>query len=396
MKKLFVAVLALAALAACNKEEVPSFNDNEAKTIEISVLNLVQETKALGGDTAQGTAEACAEFGDLKVLFATSDGAIKFEDTLAAADGTTDDTHKGDNFTEYVKDEAYADGVRRWHNVPAEIKKIAVVRYEDTDFPDGLVDKDLEDDILALAKDLNANIARPIDTMVLYGEDTLEDTGATHMVGESLFHVWKAEVNVAPKFARFEVRKIQCLELGDQNALADPTKYDFDELKLNSLTWNYKPDGGEVETHEAPATFGATLYGSYTPAADFVYKYDQNTCTAATRSNEYTPTNGAWSWNVLPGEFQDLTLDIDAYAYNYQVSYKADESDRNFPLYVTDLATDKEGTSVDNQFVAGNIYHIDLIFKQENIKTADGICVEVVVTVNPWNVVERFPVYENQ
>lgn len=391
MKKLFVAVLALAALAACNKEEAPSFNDNEAKSIEISVLNLVQETKAVGGDTAQGTKKNCAEFGELKVLFATSDGAIKFEDTLAATDGTTDDTHKGDSFTEYVKDEAYADGVRRWHNVPAEIKRIAVVRYEETDFPDGLEDKDLEDDILALAQDLEENIDRPIETMVLYGDGELSDTGETHMVGESLFHVWKAEVTVAPAFARFEVRKIQCLELGNQNDLADPTKYDFDELKLKSLKWNYKPESGVVENHEAPATFGATLYGSYTPAADFVYKYDKNTCTG-TRSNEYTPANGAWSWNVLPGEFQDLTLDIDAYAYNYQVSYKEDQSDRNFPLYVADLATD---SAVDNKFKAGNIYHINLIFKQENIKTADGICVEVVVTVNPWNVVERFPVYQN-
>lgn len=396
MKKLFVAVLAIAALAACNKEEAPVYQDNEAKTIEISILNLVQETKALaGGDTAQGTPKNCAEFGELKVLFATSDGAIKFEDTLAAADGTTDDTHKGDSFTEYVKDEAYNnDGIRRWHNVPAEIKRIAVVRYEDTDFADGLVGKDLEDDILALAQDLEENIARPIETMVLYGDGELSDTGETHMVGESLFHVWKAEVNVAPAFARFEVRKIQCEELGALNNLGDPAQYDFDELVLKSLTWNYKPEGGAVETYEAP-DFGATLFGVYDPADDFDYKYDPNTCTEDTRSNEYLPTNGAWSWNVLPGEFQDLTLDIDAYAYNYRVSYEADGSDRNFPLYVADLATDSAGTSVDNKFVAGNIYHINLIFKQENIKTADGICVEVVVTVNPWNVVERFPVYQN-
>jgi hypothetical protein len=130
----------------------------------------------------------------------------------------TDDTHTSIN-GEYVKDEAYNDnGTRRWHNVPASIKKIAVVRYEATDFEGGCVGKDLEDHVLALAADMEKNVNRPIDEMVLCGFDTLEDTGETHMVGESMFHVWKAEVNVAPAFARFEVRSIKCTDLGALNA----------------------------------------------------------------------------------------------------------------------------------------------------------------------------------
>ena len=88
-------------------------------------------------------------------------------------------------------------------------------------------------------------------------------------------------------------------------------------------------------------------------------------------------------------------LDIDAYAYNYRVSYEEDESDRNFPLYVSGLSKSANGEEDGNAFEAGNIYHIDLIFKQENIKTDDGICVDVVVTVNTWKVVERYPIYKN-
>ena len=104
------------------------------------------------------------------------------------------------------------------NNVPATIKKIAVVRYEATDFAQGCVGLNLEDDVLALAQNMEENVNRPIETMVLCGWDALEDTGATHMVGESLFHVWKAEVNVAPAFARFEVRSIKCTDLGALNA----------------------------------------------------------------------------------------------------------------------------------------------------------------------------------
>ena len=394
MKKLFVAILALGALASCQKENVPVV-EAQNKTIEVSILNLVGESRAVvGGETAQGTEKLCAEFGELNILFVEADGKIAWEDTLVAEnDKMTDDTHNAID-GKYVKYEAYENGTRRWHNVPSSIRMIAVVRYETTDFPDGLVGKDLENDVLALASNMEKNVARPIETMVLCGYDALEDTGETHMVGESLYHIWKAEVNVAPAFARFEVRKIQCLELGDKNGSEDLREYDFDELKLNSLTWNYKPTSGAAVQYSAPADFGATLYGSYVPAADYAYPYDKNTCTAATRSNEYNP-NGAWSWNVLPGEFQDLTLDIDAYAYNYQVSYKEDQSDRKFPLFVSGLSTTSNGTADGNEFKAGNIYHINLIFKQENIKTDDGICVDVVVTVNPWKVVERFPIYQN-
>ena len=400
MKKLFVAVLALCALASCQKENTPSQVESESKTIEISVLNLVDESRAVvGGHTAQGTEKLCAEFGELKILFVEADGKIVHEDTLVADnENMTDDSH--DAITgEYVKDETYKnDGARRWHNVPASIKKIAVVRYEATDFPEGCVGKDLENDVLALASNMEANVIRPIEKMVLCGYDTLEDTGATHMVGVSLFHGWKAEGNVAPAFARFEVRSIKCTDLGALNADGNDATYDLDELKLKSLTWNYTDKTGDVE-YAAP-DFSATLYGVYAPAAGYTYKYDQNTCTAAERSAEYKPTttNGAWSWNVLPGEFKGLTVDIDGYAYDYQVSYEADESDRSFPLVVTGLESrDAEGnsTGVDNKFEAGNIYHISLIFKQDNIKSKDGICVDVDVNVNPWKVVERYPIYGN-
>ncbi len=407
MKKLFVAILALGALASCQKENLPSYADTENKTIEISILNLVGESRAVaGGETTQGSEKLCAEFGELNILFVKADGTIAHEDVLVADnEGMTDDTHTGIN-GEYVKDSNYSNGTRRWHNVPAEIKKIAVVRYikgKDFEGAENLVGLDLEDDVLTLASDMEENVARPIETMVLCGYADLKDTGATHIVGESLFHVWKAEVNVKPAFARFEVRTIECTDLGALNADDNDATYDLDELVLKSLTWNYLPTNGSVVEYTAP-DFGATLYGDYDPevehGADYEYKYDGNTCTAQTRSAVYNPASGcAWSWNVLPGEFQDLTLDIDGYAYDYKVSYEDDESDRNFPLFVSGLGTgrDTEGnvTGEDNEFVAGNIYHIDLKFKQDNIKAKDGICVEVVVTVNAWNVVERYPIYGN-
>lgn len=391
MKKLFVAVLALGALAACQKDNLPSYDESEAKTIQISILNETDYTRGVGGDTAQGEAKVCAANADLKVIFAKADGTIVYEDTLLTAtdQGTTDDKHNGvgaagENPT-YVKD-ADADKYM-WHNVPADVKQIAVVRYEAGDLAEGKTNfvGDNLSTLLALAENEAANLAREIEDIVLYGVDDLYDTGATHRVGSTFFHVWQADVTVAPKLARFEIHSLACTDLGALNADGDPDTYDLDELLLKSLTWT-----GAKEAHTAPGFGTQRLFGAYNPATA---KVDTNNQPDATlRSNAYAPTNGAWSWNVAPCTFSGLTLDIDAYAYDYTLA------GRNLPLVVTGLATTQANadakTADGNTFEAGKIYTIDLTFKQSNIKTADGICAVVTVVVQPWVIEKRYPVYQ--
>lgn len=375
MKKLFVAILALGALASCQKENVPSYADAETKTIQISILNETY-TRAQGGDTEKGTAEACASNDELVVLFAKTDGTILFHDNLTSA-GTTDNTHKGEGDA-YVKDEDT--GKYMWHKVPADVKKIAVVRFEANDITitDGTTNLSA---LEALAKDEAKNLNREVGDIVLYGVANLYDTNQTHRVGDAFYHVWQADVTVAPALARFEIHSISCTDLGTLNALGDPQQYDLDELQLKSLTWT-----GATAAHTAPGFGDVRLYGAYNPATA---AKDPNTHPEAEgRSNSYAPANGAWSWNVLPCTFTGLQVDIDAYAYDYVLA------SRNLPLTVTGLTTTSGSTEADgNEFKAGYIYTIDLTFVQENIKAQDGICVEVVVTVKPWVVEVRYPIY---
>ena len=117
-----------------------------------------------------------------------------------------------------------------WHNVPAEVKKIAVVRVQG----DEAKSFTTLAEYLALAKNQDVNIARGLDTIVLYGEDDLYDT---HAVGDAFFHIWQADVTVSPAFARFEINKIECSDLGKLNDDEDVNTYDLDELLLNSLTF---------------------------------------------------------------------------------------------------------------------------------------------------------------
>lgn len=422
MKKLFVAVLALGALASCQKEDVPATEEAKNKTIEINILNITEDTRSIeqptvGGDTAQGTEALCAEFSELNVLFAKADGTIMFEFPLYTTQDGIGDDHKdgeevsgennlGGSWTE--GDEITVDdtdvlnnGTRRWHNVPSYITQIAVVRYEENDVDITLGETKLAK-VKAAAENQALNIERPVTTMVLYGTDTLEDTGETHRVGDSVFHVWKADVTVAPAFARFEVRSIYCTDLGDANMDVyegttdlNPTTYGFDELLLKSLTLTYNGS----ETYTAPGFGSKRLLGSYISTASETYDEITNPSTARTEDDsKYLPTttNGAWSWNLTPGTFTSLVLDIDAYAYDYDIDLGG-EGARNFPLTVVGLATsrDAEGnvTGEDNQFVAGNIYYIDLVFTESNISENESICVDVEVTINPWNVVERYPIY---
>ena len=55
MKRMFIAAMAIAALVSCSKEEEVSYADSMSKTIQISILNETEGTRAVGGDTAKGT-----------------------------------------------------------------------------------------------------------------------------------------------------------------------------------------------------------------------------------------------------------------------------------------------------------------------------------------------------
>ena len=261
------------------------------------------------------------------------------------------------------------------------ISWIAVVRFEEGDITITNGTTKLSE-LEALAKSEAKNLARGVNDIVLYGASTLYDTNVTHRVGDAFYHIWQADVTVAPALARFEVRSVKCTDLGTLNADADPATYDLDELVLKSLTWT-----GATEAHTAPGFGDVRLYGAYNPATA---AKDANTQPdAAKRSNAYAPANGAWSWNVLPCTFSGLVVDIDAYAYDYVLA------SRNLPLTVTGLATTAGATTADgNAFAAGHIYTIDLEFTQENIKAQDGICVEVVVDVAEWVIEKRYPIYQ--
>lgn len=342
--------------------------DTQNKSIEITIANGNADTRVAGAVTPAGTNGACANAADLKVLFATSDGVILNELPLVA--DAASDLHANAGYNVGAKEgDTYV-----WHNVPWQVAQVAVVRYEAGDITITPNTTKLSE-VLALAENETKNITRKVEDIILYGVGALTDSNETHRVGDVVYHVWTTSVRVAPKFARFEISKLACTDLG---ANTDASKYSFDELAVGGLTWK-----GDKGTYEA-VSFSGKLYGANNATTSNTGCDENTQPDASKRSNTMTPASGVWSWNVKPQTFDELVVDLTAYSYSYKLA------DRDVDLKVTDL---KKGENIDNTFAAENIYQLDLSFVEKNIIDPEGLCVKVTVTIAPWTVNTVTPVF---
>ena len=425
MKKLFVCAMALAAFVSCSKDDIqgPAL-DSKNKSIEITIANGNGGTRAEGGITAAGTNNQSCVVDASKLMVLFTDGTYVLKALNLTAQATADPHPDGGttDVGQYAPGKVSTPNTYIWHNVPWNVTNIAVVRFEAGDITIAEDGTTKLADVAALATNEPLNLNRSLDQIVLYGVDVdgLQDTGETHRINDIVYHVWHAEVTVAPQFARFEINNFQCDDLGHYNhdyvqavgedgkPLFDEngapvytenlnlTTYGFDELVVAGLGWStvQNPATKNAETTVYPYTaksFTGTLYGDYVPENP---KYDFTagvTPTAtADRPNWMKPAQDAttetaevWSWNILPQTFDDLVVNMTAKAYDYQIAT------RNVPLNVIDL----DGTITDNKFEAGNIYQLDLSFNEVNIIDPEGLCVTVKVNIQPWTVNTVTPVF---
>lgn len=371
--------MAIAALVSCSKDDSaqgPAL-DSKNKTVEITIANAATDSRVEGGITAAGAADACAEATDLYVIFAQSNGNIV--EKLKLTDQATTDPHpedyEGTDVPENTPGKSEEESTYIWHNVDWSVTRVAVVRTAKVNTVPGYVDVSEYNNLqqyIDLASNENANIARGVADIVLYGEGTLKDTNETHRIGDVVYHVWSAwyknaegteveGIRVAPKFARFEINRLECSDLGVANNDGIDSTYGFDRLNVNGLTWNTQ----------------------YT-AKDFT-----GVLAAGEETNYMVATNGVWSWNILPTSFSGLVVDLVAEADDYEINAP------NVPLKVTGLSHTAVNGPVNNEFLAENIYKLDLTFTEANIIDPEGLCVKVTVEIAPWTVKTVYPVFGN-
>jgi hypothetical protein len=374
MKKLFVAVLAIAGLVACNNEPETVVVDSQNKSVAITIANANDDTRAAAGTTTPATANtqaAVANATDLKILFAAGDVILK-ELPLVGEEGTHNATNNG----EYMYGTKPAEGINGdyfFHNVPASVTKVAIVRYETGDITIVPGTTKLAD-VLALAESTAVNETREIDDVCLYGDAVLTKGDLCVEIDGVKYYVYPASVTVESKLARLEINNIECYDLGDDNDDNDLQTIGIDELTLKTLAWG----AGKSNTIDLN---GVVLKGSFDGVNNDVAVDADYTDRA-----HKLESGKVWSWNFAPEAYTNIELTMDAKAHTYQLPNTA------LTLTVKDL--EYNGKSVKSEgYKANNIYQLDLRFSEDNIGGQEGVCVDVTVTIVDWTVNVVKPIF---
>ena len=394
---MFIAAMAIAALVSCSKEEetiAPSV-DSLSKSVQIKIENVAASRAANNDGTSAGNTTATAgtsissvvNAAELKILFANASGVILKEMPLVGTannhnggeDGTTDLPEYSYGSQPAATEAGASDGLYVFHNVPAAVTQIAVVRYEAGDIKDAdgkggnvVAGTTNISAVKTAAESEELNLQRELEDIVLYDDDPLvPTTGECVTIGGIKYYIYTASVTVSPIFSRLEIDYIKCIDLGEANDDADPATVDFDKLVLNTFTWS-KYQILPSELGELNGQYGATA--------------DANATETDEAARTCKPTTGVWSWNIKPQAFSKMTLNMTASAKDYKVAgFNEEKQGADVNLYVTSL-TAAAGSSWNGNYEKNNIYKLSIPFPQSALADQQGICANVTVTIVPWTV----------
>ena len=371
MKKLFLTVLALGALASCQNEEGAVVEQSTQKTITITIANGVAETKAVDEvtpDAVGGNATIadqfnhqtpCATTDQLVILFANRAGYVVEARTFAQANDCVGLT-AGD--TQYY-----------FHNVHESVEQVAVVRHKENGTDVSKYTNEVHLSTFANAAAVE-NLNAPINDIDLYASSDLTPTDRTHTYNNVEYKIFTATVDVAPALARVEIIGVDCTNLGERtyaNVGEGTLTGGYDKLTLKTIEF------GANKEYDYTFADNTVLHGVYEPDNYYPARMDRVT---------YSPGDGkAIAWNIAPQtaltSTNPMVFSMVAEAYDYTVW--SDEKTLTITAF----------NGID-EFERGKIYRLDLKFKEENIDVEnDGICVDVTVNIANWVVVNVEPTF---
>lgn len=257
MKKLFIAVLALAALASCQKENEVTILETSQKSVMLSIANSNQATRIDPTAASQATNFDCAAAADLTVLFADQAGKVVETRALTA----------GDN----------VEGVYTFHKLPETVQQIGVIALRGNSQPA----------TLSAAETIwkTETVAAEVKDIVVYGASGQMKQNGTCEVDGANYPLFEGKVEVRPYHTRLEVTGISCDDLGGN-------EYGYSKIELTKLTYT-----GEDDVY--------TLTNVLTPEAQ-----------EATAGE-----NKVWAWNWAPEkDAANLVIDMTVTGKNYTVA----------------------------------------------------------------------------
>ncbi len=372
MKKLLLSLAALAMIAVgCEKNEGPNVIESNKKSVDITIVNGVQATKAVeevkptpvGGAGAiqdKEDAQAAASTTELTVLFANAAGNVVEAHPFAEAKAVENEAGKW-NY--------------RFHGVHESVTQVAVVRNNAEKF----VGTNLSVYANAAAQEV---IVADLSALNLYGSSNIAWDGKTTCTvkdaahnTEYTYNLYTAQVDVVPTLARVEITGITCTDLGETTfkASTDPTVTGgFDELALQKIAF------GADEAYYYTFTDKDILKGVYKDV-------NEGERTIKRDLVPYNPgENKVIAWNIAPSvaypsDNVPMTLYVKASAYDYDVN-------------TVDKTLTINGLKGATQFERSKIYRLAINFKESNLdKSNEAICVDVTVKIADWVIVEVNP-----
>ena len=329
MKKLFVAVLAIAGLVACNNEPEDLVISTSQKSVTISIENLIADTRHETAPSNESGDLVCATNQTLNVVFVDANKNRVVTKSFAEAAAVENETGKF-NYT--------------FHALPESVKGFFVI---------GSRAAALDAASVEAAEQLwKANQeAAEWDNIVVYGLcNDWADNGTCSYDGHE-YACYKGSVKVAPYKARLEISAISCADLGAKNRDTDPVSLGYETVNVTEIGFT----GLTAQTLNEKMTAD--------PAVKVIN----------------SPQGKVWSWNIDPASANNhlvyLEATVDANPF-YQVS--------NANRRIQANKYTKEGADVP-EFEAGNIYKMTIPFNESDLDDNSSlICVDVTVEIATW------------
>ena len=332
MKKLFVAVLAIAGLVACNNESEDLVISTSQKSVTISIENLVADTRHVTAPSNDTTGDlVCATNQTLNVVFVDASNNRVVTKSFASATAVEDAAGKF-NYT--------------FHALPESVKGFFVI---------GSRAAALDAASVKAAEEMwKANQeAAEWDNIVVYGLCKDWTANGTCKYDGHEYACYKGSVKVAPYKARLEISAISCDDLGAKNRDENPVSLGYETVDVTEIGFTGLT-AQAVEAEPMTAT-GVKVINS--------------------------PQGKVWSWNIDPASANDhlvyLVATVDAKPF-----YEVTNANRR-------IQANKytEAGVVVPEFEAGNIYKMTIPFKESDLDdNSSKICVDVTVEIATWYV----------
>lgn len=331
MKKLFVAVLAIAGLVACNNESEDRVISTSQKSVTISIENLIADTRHVTAPSNDTDGDlVCATNQTLNVVFVDASENRVVTKSFASATAVQNEAGKF-NYT--------------FHALPESVKGFFVIGSRAAALDAASVEA-AEEMWMANQE------AAEWDNIVVYGlcEDWTANGTCTFDGHE--YACYKGSVKVAPYKARLEISAISCSDLGAKNRDTDPVSLGYETVNVTEIGF----------TGLTAQTLNETM-----TAADPAVKVINS------------PAGQVWSWNIDPASANDhlvyLKATVDAKPF-YEVS------NANRSIQANKYT---KGDAVVPEFEAGNIYKMTIPFSESDLDDNSSlICVDVTVEIATW------------